>query len=227
MIHRLPFVALLLSSALIAPSAFAQDAAPAPAPAPSAGPANLCQELVAFVKKPEEKKQEAATPASQATAISNPSVKSEGQPSASGAQPQQSAGLSGPPSTQAKAPGSDAPAPAPAPVPAAPASDAKSVDAKSVRDDKSTGGDKTLKDGMAVLAQANAAAKNPPPPAPPAPSPKPDEALIAKIDAAAAANDQATCRAAARTMRVAGVIMPPPLLALSALNPEFFAGSQP
>jgi hypothetical protein len=221
MIHRLPFVALLLSSALIAPSAFAQDAAPAP----SAGPANLCQELVAFVKKPEEKKQEAATPASQATAISNPSVKSEGQPSASGAQPQQSAGLSGPPSTQAKAPGSDAPAPAP--VPAAPASDAKSVDAKSVRDDKSTGGDKTLKDGMAVLAQANAAAKNPPPPAPPAPSPKPDEALIAKIDAAAAANDQATCRAAARTMRVAGVIMPPPLLALSALNPKFFAGSQP
>ncbi|GJD74867.1 hypothetical protein [Methylobacterium goesingense] len=214
MIHRLPFVALLLSSTLMAPSAFAQDAAPAPAP--SAGPANLCQELVAFVKKPEEKKQEAATPASQATAVSNPSGKSEGQPSASGGQPQQSAGLSAPPTTQAKAPGSEAPAPA-----------ATASDAKTVRDDKSTGGDKTLKDGMAVLAQANAAAKNPPPPAAPAPSPKPDEALIAKIDAAAAANDQATCRAAARTMRVAGVIMPPPLLALSALDPKFFAGSQP
>lgn len=210
MIHRLPFAALLLTSALIAPSAFAQEAVPAAAPA--AGPANLCQELVAFVKKPEEKKQEAATPAAQSTAVSNPSGKSEGQPSASGGQPQQNSGLSGPTTAPAKAPGSEAPAPAPA----SPATDGKSAS-----------GDNTIKDGMPALARANAAAKVPPPPAPSAPSPKPDEALIAKIDAAAAANDQATCRAAARNMRVAGVIMPPPLLALSALNPKFFAGSQP
>ncbi|MCJ2037340.1 hypothetical protein [Methylobacterium sp. J-068] len=189
MIHRLPFAALLLSSSLIATSAFAQDAAPA------GGPANLCGELLAFVKKPEEKKQEAATPPAQATAISNSSGKSDAQPSASGGQPQQNSGLSGPVNAQAKAPTSDTRAPVSA--------------------------------GNTVLAQANAAAKSPAPPGAPAPSPKPDEALIARIDAAAAANDQVACRAAARAMRVAGVIMPPPLLALAALNPKFYVGTQP
>jgi hypothetical protein len=198
MIHRLPFVALLLSTSLIAPGAFAQDATPAPVPAP--GPANLCQELLAFVKKPEEKKQEAATPASQSTAVSNASGKSDGQPSSSGGAPQQTSGLSGPTKTDAKAPTGEAAPPAA----------------------KAAAGD-----GKSALAQANAAAKSPPAPGAPAPSPKPDEALIAKIDAAAVSNDQATCRASARAMRVAGVVMPPPLLALAALNPKFFASAQP
>ena len=41
--------------------------------------------------------------------------------------------------------------------------------------------------------------------------------VVAQLEAAAGANDQTACRAAARAMRVAGVIMPPPLLALAAL----------
>lgn len=184
-----PIAALLLSTVLVAPGAVAQDAAPA------GGPANLCQELVAFVKKPEEKKQEAATPASQSTAVSNPSGKSEGQPSSGGGQPQQSSGLSGP--TKSDGAGSASTAPAPA------------------------------AGGKDILAHANAAAKNPPAPGAAAPSPKPDEATIARIEVAASANDQVACRAAARGLRVAGVIMPPPLLALAALDPKFYSGSQP
>ncbi|WP_244480238.1 hypothetical protein [Methylobacterium sp. Leaf465] len=195
MIRRLPFAALLLSGCLAAPAAFAQDAAPAPAAAPAKGPANLCQELIAFVQKPEEKKQEAATPPKQATAVSNASGKSDGQPSTAGGDPQQKSGLSGPTNTDTKAPTSDTRAP--------------------------------VSDGKTVLAQANAAAKSPPPPGAPAPSPKPDPAVVAQLEAAAGANDQTGCRAAARAMRVAGVIMPPPLLALAALNPKLFAGSQP
>lgn len=198
--YRLPSVALLLAMSLIAPVS-AQEAVPVPAPA--GGPANLCQELVAFVKKPEEKKQEAATPAAQATAVSNPSGKSEGQPSGGSGQPQQSSSLSGPTNsdsgsqgnTQAKVPTSDTRAP--------------------------------VSDGKTVLAQANAAAKNAPAPGAPAPSPKPDAAVVAAIEAAAGTNDQVACRAAARSMRVAGVVMPPPLLALAALNPKFFATPQP
>jgi hypothetical protein len=190
--RHLPIAALLLSSCLAGPAAFAQESAPAPA---AKGPANLCQELSAFVKKPEEKKQEAATPPAQATAVSNSSGKSDGQPSTAGGDPQQKSGLSGPTNTDAKAPSSDTRAP--------------------------------VSDGKTVLAQANAAAKAPPAPGAPAPSPKPDPAVVAQIEAAVGANDQASCRAAARAMRVAGVIMPPPLLALAALNPKFFTASQP
>ncbi|MGU3360088.1 hypothetical protein ACLBWX_07135 [Methylobacterium sp. M6A4_1b] len=195
MIRRLPFIALLLSSCLVAPAVFAQDAAPTPATPPAKGPANLCQELIAFVQKPEEKKQEAATPAKQATAVSNSSGKSEGQPSTGAGEPQQKSGLSGPTNTDTKAPTSDTRAP--------------------------------VSDGKTVLTQANAAAKSPPSTGASAPSPKPDPAVVAQIEAAAGSNDQTACRAAARAMRVAGVVMPPPLLGLAALNPKFFAGSQP
>lgn len=209
MIRRLPFAALLLSSCLVAPAAFAQDAAPAPAAAPAKGPANLCQELVAFVQKPEEKKQEAATPAKQATAVSNSSGKSEGQPSTGAGEPQQKSGLSGPTNADTKAPSSDTKAPA--------------IEAKAPTSDTRA----PVSDGKTVMTQANASAKSPPPPGAPAPSPKPDPAVIAQLETAAGANDQTACRAAARAMRVAGVVMPPPLLALAALNPKFYAGSQP
>ena len=148
MIRRLPFAALLLSSCLVAPAAFAQDAAPAPAAAPAKGPANLCQELVAFVQKPEEKKQEAATPPKQATAVSNASGKSDGQPSTAGGEPQQKSG-----SERARRT-TDSEGAATSDHDAAPVSD-----------------------GKTVLAQANAAAKSPPPPGAPAPSPKPDPAV--------------------------------------------------
>lgn len=79
-------------------------------------------------------------------------------------------------------------------------------------------------DRKSALAQANASAKAAAAPAASPPPPKPDAATVAGIETAAASNDQAGCRAAARTMRKAGVPMPPPLLALAALDLKFQTG---
>ncbi|SFL19308.1 hypothetical protein [Methylorubrum salsuginis] len=191
--------------------AAAQDAAPAPAAPEPGKPANLCQELVAFVKQPEPAKAAATTPPQQATAVSNPSGKTEGgKPSEAGgtASP---AGLSG--TATASGPKSEANRPAEG-KPA----DAKPADPQTA----ATVPNAATNPATDPRARANAEAKVPPGPGTPAPGPKPDPATIEKIETAAAANDQATCRAAARSMRVAGVVMPPPLLALSALDPKYF-----
>jgi hypothetical protein len=45
---------------------------------------------------------------------------------------------------------------------------------------------------------------------------------VADAEALAEANDIAACKEAAREMRLAGVAMPPPLLALTALDLKFF-----
>ncbi|MEE7456701.1 hypothetical protein MPAR168_01175 [Methylorubrum populi] len=185
----------LAASALFLGAAAAQDAGqPAPAPVAAGKPANLCQELVAFVKAPEPANKAAATPPQQATAVSNPSGKTEGAKPSGSSEPQKTSGLSGPTNE-----GGSGPAPGPA-TNAASGNPADNHNAK-----------------------ANALAKSPPPPAAPAPAPKPDPAVVEKIEAAAGANDLAACRAAARSMRLAGVALPPPLLALSALDPKFFA----
>ncbi|MBD8909522.1 hypothetical protein [Methylorubrum zatmanii] len=177
-----PSLARLLGIGL-APVLLVGAAAAQEAPAAPGKPANLCQELLAFVKQPEPAKQAAATPPQQATAVSNPSGKSgSGSPSSSGGEPQQKSSLSGP-------------------VPS---------------------GETAPKAQKNVLAQANAEAKVPPAPGTPGAGPRPDAALVGKVETAAAADDQTACRAAAREMRTAGVAMPPPLLALAALDPRFF-----
>lgn len=196
--------------------AAAQDAAPATPPAPAAPepgkPANLCQELVAFVKQPEPAKAAATTPASQATAVSNPSGKTEGgKPSEAGGS-QKSAGLSG--TVNESGPKSEANRPAEAKNAEAKPAEAKAVE--SLPDAKATN------PATDPRARANAEAKVPPGPGTPGPGPKPDQATVENIEAAAAANDLAACRSAARAMRVAGVIIPPPLLALSALDLKYF-----
>ena len=181
----------LAACALLAGTAMAQDASSsAPAAQQASGkPANLCQELVAFVKQPEPANKAAATPPQQATAVSNPSGKTEGGKPADGGEPQKTSGLSGAVSETGNGP-------TPGPATGNPADNPN--------------------------ARANAAAKSPPPPAAPAPAPKPDPATVEKLEAAAGANDFAGCREAARSMRVAGVVLPPPLLALAALDLRFF-----
>ncbi|GAA0282164.1 hypothetical protein LNAOJCKE_1424 [Methylorubrum aminovorans] len=187
----------LAASALLVGAAAAQDAAPAAPPVASGKPANLCQELVAFVKQPEPANKAATTPPQQATAVSNPSGKTEGGKPSDGGEPQKTSGLSG-----AVSETGNGPAPG-----------------------KQTNNPSANASGNPAVnphAKANAEAKSPPPPATPAPAPKPDPATIEKIEAAAGANDLAACREAARSMRTAGVVMPPPLLALSALDLRFF-----
>ncbi|MFE1599854.1 hypothetical protein [Methylobacterium sp. ID0610] len=171
-----------LASILLAIGGAAAQEAGGPSRA-SNPPANLCHELLAFVKQPEPAKQAAVTPPQQATAVSNPSGQSQGAPSSAGGDVQQKAGLSGP-----------------------------------------TTGDKPLGTGSnPEHARANAAAKNAPAAGVPAPAPRPDDAMIARVETAAAADDQLGCRAAARAMRVSGVALPPPLLALAALDPKYYA----
>jgi hypothetical protein len=184
----------LAASALLVGAAAAQTLAPAAAPQVASGkPANLCQELVAFVKQPDPANKAAATPPQQATAVSNPSGKTEGGKPSDGGEPQKTSGLSGTVNETGNGPAPGKQTSNPSGNPA-----------------------------VNPNAKANAEAKNPPAPAAPAPAPKPDPATIEKLEAAAGANDLAACREAARSMRVAGVVMPPPLLALSALDLKFF-----
>ena len=202
--------------ALVAGAAAAQEGAPVPRK-----PANLCQELVAFVKQPEPAKQAAATPPQQATAVSNPSGKTEGaaaSASATGASDaQQKSGLSGPVPTSGPAP---APSPQAAPTQAAPTQAAPTQAAPTQPAAPPASPSRALSPKDA-LAQANLAAKGPAAPGTPPPPARPDAATIEKAEAAASTNDQTACRAVARAMRMAGVPMPPPLLALTALDPKF------
>ena len=168
----------LAGALLVADNALAQESGTA---APSGRPANLCQELLAFVKQPEPAKEAAATPPQQATAVSNPSGASQGTASSAGGDVQQKSGLSGP---------------TPGGSPNQAGTDAQRGPANQPKDEP-------------------AATK-------PASAPHPDAATIAAVEAAAAADDQLGCRSAARTMRMHGVALPPPLLALAALDPKFY-----
>ncbi len=161
---------VVILAALAATVSAAQAAGP---------PANLCQELVAFVH-PKAPDAPASAPQPATAAVQAPDRGAAQQPSAGAGETQQKSGLSGPvaqtgpgasgPQGQAQAQSQAAPAPAGAPA-----------------------------------------------------QKKPSPEQIAQVDAAAAANDVQACRAAAQAIRRAGVVMPAPLLSLSALDPKFFA----
>lgn len=179
MMRTMPAIALLAATSLCCAAAEAQEKPPA-----RNAPADLCAELLAFVKPPEAPPQPAAAPPQQATAVSAPANKDAAQPSAVAGETQQKSGLSGP-------------------VPSS--------------------GPSTPPTFGQRMSSANAEAKGAPPPGTPKPAPKPDEATIAKVEAAAGSSDLAGCRAAAQGMRKAGVALPAPLLALSALDLKAFA----
>ncbi|AWN54963.1 hypothetical protein [Methylobacterium sp. 17Sr1-1] len=143
-------------------------------------PANLCQELVAFVhpKAPDAAAGGASQPA--AAAVQAPDKGAAQLPSGGAGETQQKSGLSGP--VAQTGPGAS---------------------------------------GPQGQAQAQSQAAPAPSGAPAQKGPSPEQ--VAQVDAAAGANDVQACRAAARAMRKAGVVMPAPLLALSALDPKFFA----
>src|SRR5690606_38888224 len=65
------------------------------------------------------------------------------------------------------------------------------------------------------------------PPADVTSTPKDSVLDVAKAEELAAANDMAGCQKAAREMRVAGVAMPPPLIALAALDLKHQQASGP
>lgn len=180
-------VAALFASVILLPAG-----ASAQGETRSGKPANMCQELVAFVRPPAAAPT-GSPPPQAASAVQAPAQGGAvPQPSASG-ETQKSSGLSGP--TAATGPGAAGPqgatqngaAPSGAAQPSPPA--------------------------------PQAAAQTAAPAAPPAPPPKkPTPEAIEKADAAARDNDIAACQNVAREMRRAGTVMPAPLMALAAMD---------
>lgn len=195
--------AMTVAALVLTPGfAFAQDIPIRPSSdgSTSAGrPANLCQELIAFVHQPEAATKAVETPPQLATAVTaKKSDDTSAKPSAPGT-PQNISGQSG--QITASGPGA-----------AGPQGDAQNKAAPA--------GSTATASGPATGAPA---AK----PAAPA-APKPSAENVQQIENATGANDLQGCRAAAQTLRRAGVVMPGPLLALAAMSPKLLeAASRP
>lgn len=195
--------AMMIAALVLTPAFALAQGASVQSPSDSSGgtgrPANLCQELVAFVKQPEAATKAAETPPQLATAVTaKKSDDTSAKPSAPGT-PQNTSGQSG--QITASGPGA-----------AGPQGDAQNKSAPV--------GSTATASGPAKVASAAA-------PAAPA-VPKPSAENVQQIENAAGANDIQGCRAVAQTMRRAGVVMPGPLLALAAMSPKLLeAASRP
>jgi hypothetical protein len=175
------------------PAAPAAPAAETPADQAAAsrqgGPANLCQEIVAFMKAPPpeapaptgaEKKPAAASAKQGTTGSGDPAKKEGGSGSA-----QKITGQDGV-ATDAPEPGKD-----------------------------------NAASGSAKNAPQKESRAAPLPPADVTSTPKESVLTVEAAEQLATANDIAQCQKTAREMRVAGVAMPPPLIALAALDMQY------
>lgn len=194
------------------PAETATPAAPAgPAPAnpdaaPQAnagGPANLCQELLAFMKAPPP---EAAAPAAAAKSA------------ADSAQPPAAQGSSALAGTTHSGEGASA----------KPENETTSSQKVTGQGGVATDAPAPSKEKVAAGSVANAPQKEsrsaPLPPADVTSTPKDSVATVEKVEELASGNNIAQCQNIARQMRVAGVDMPPPLIALTALDLQYQAG---
>ncbi|CAO4140510.1 hypothetical protein LPLAFNJD_LOCUS707 [Methylorubrum aminovorans] len=164
-------------------------AQPSDVSTPATGrPANLCQELVAFVRQPAAVTQATDTPARLATAVSAKNTGDASAKPAAESTPQNSSGQSG--QITASGPGA-----------AGPQGQTQNAAAPAGSTATASGSERNAS------------------PVQPDPS-KPTAENVTRIEAAAQANDLPACRAAAQSMRRAGVVMPPPLLALAAMAPK-------
>ena len=219
---RSAFAAVLVTTALLPVGLAAQTAAPpqqtAPTVAPlepgqrpagitgggqaeqsaQGGPADICQELVAFV-------QPAARPSAATPAPAQ--VQEQGQTS-SGA-----TAVTAPPHSKAEA---DAARPS---GEGAPTTSGMSGPVPRATTEGTP--------GPQAAGQSQFVTQPRPAPPDAATTPKPTPAMVDKALAAAAANDIAACRSTAQEMRRAGVAMPPALIALAALDLEYHLEAQP
>lgn len=170
-------------------------------------PANLCQELVAFLKAPSEKN---ATPAKPAAAEKPPQS-----PAEETSTRKETSALAGTAHTGAGAT-------------AKPEREADSSQAvtgqKGVATDAPEPSDQHAAAGSVANAPQKESRSAPLPPADVTSAPKESVITLEKAEALADANDIAECQGAARKMRVAGIAMPPPLIALAALDLRYQAG---
>lgn len=149
------------------------------------GPANLCQELVAFMEAPSPK------PASQAKTAAQ---------AEKGGSAQEASGQGGPANM-------------------APEQNATAVGVPPAR---GSSGDNTTAQNAQQSSGLSA-----PVPTEPASTPKTAVMTVAEAQKLAGAGDIAACRDAARKLRIAGVAMPPPLLALTALDLRYHRSVDP
>lgn len=182
-------------------------AAPAAPQQQARGPANICQELVLFVRAPAAAQAATAPPPQQATAVQAPAqAQSVPQPNPAGGAPQQSSGISAPVSSSG--PGATGPQGAAQANPSAPqAGQGQTAAAPSPAPAPGSS-----PQAAAQNAPAAAAATAPPP------TPTPSPAQIELVQKLAGENDIKACRDEAQKMRKAGVALPAPLLALAALD---------
>ena len=167
-------------------------------PRPQSGPANICQELVAFV-------QPAAPPSAAAPA---PAQVQEQAKTSSDA-----TAVTAPPHTKADA---DAARPS---GEGAPTTSGMSGPVPRATTEGTP--------GPQAAGQSQFVTQPRPAPPDATTTPKPTPAMVDKAEAAAAANDIAGCRSTAQEMRRAGVAMPPALIALAALDLEYHLKTQP
>ncbi|RUM95832.1 hypothetical protein EET67_20780 [Pseudaminobacter arsenicus] len=188
-------------------------AAPANAGAGSATagePANLCQELLAFMKAPPEPE----APISPA------------KPAATQSAPQTSA----PSDQQAGTAKQDSKAASGEAVPPKAAGGTQSAQQQSGQSGPAHTSPEpnpaTAKQGTAQGAPQSSGLSAPVP-TEPTPIAKESQLSIAEAEKLAEANDIAACRDASRKLRLAGVAVPPPLLALTALDLQYQQNAKP
>lgn len=175
----------------------------------SAGqPANLCQELLAFMQAPPP---EEAVPAAPAKEQAPADKSASAQEKSSTAQKETSA-LAG---TTGSGHGASA----------KPENGKTSAQAVTGQDGVATDAPKPSDEKAAAGSVANAPQKEsraaPMPTADVTSTPRESVMTVAQAQELASANDIAQCQDAARKMRVAGVAMPPPLIALAALDLQY------
>jgi hypothetical protein len=202
-----------------AETAVPADPAAAP-PADARGPVNLCQELLAFMKAP--------PPEAAGTASAKPAAEAKNAPAGGQntvASTQGTATSQAQPSTEKKAEASENSAPA----------SGKAVQPKSpektgsAQDISGQGGPAHAAPEPNSKPAAQGNVQNAPQtsglsaPVPKEPTSTPKESVMAVTEAQTLVetNDIAACQGAAKELRRAGVAMPPPLLALTALDLKY------
>lgn len=170
-------------------------------------PANLCQELLAFVKTPPPEAAAASAPSTKAGATQSSiapaapteeSVASESE--AAGENSAQTSGKTVPPQSVEKTQSAQE-----ASGQAGPAIEAPEPNSESVETGKAENAE--LKSGLSAPVPTDATSV-----------PKSSVLSMADAEELADANDIAACQTAGRELRLAGTNMPPPLLALIALD---------
>jgi hypothetical protein len=205
---------------LVLAGGFALAASTVFAQAGSAAPAALCQELVAFMKAP---------PVEAAPAKAGEAAKADDKTDAKAgeaAKPDDKAAAK--PDDKAEAPA--APAKTEAEANAAVEKDGEQGDSAQDASGQSGPAHQAPEEGSesasskAEPAEQNAPLKSglsAPVPKEPTSTPKESVMTVAEAEALAGANDIAACRDAGRKLRVAGVAVPSPLLALIALDLQY------